>query len=148
MPASTADTITAESGLNEADDLNGNRRAPDSALNQVGRQAPGNTEAAYIPPASVPTQNLRQYFKQRWQVPPGLTQPLPYQLTLNANGSLKQVTPLNNVATQYLDKVPLPTVNQPFIAPLKPSQSLQVQLILKPDGTVQLLEGVAGDKAP
>lgn len=147
-PVSTADTIAAESDLHQADDLNGNRQAPDRSLNRLGRQAPTNAEAAYIPPTSVPAQDIRQYFKQRWQVPPDLTQPLQYQLTLNANGSLKQVTPLNNIATQYLDKVPLPRVNQPFIAPLKPSQSLQVQLILKPDGTMQILEGIAGNKAP
>lgn len=147
-PASTADTIAAGSDLHQADNLNGNRRAPDRALNRLGRQAPTNAEAAYIPPTSVPAQNIRQYFKQRWQVPSGLTQPLRYQLTLNTNGSLKQVTPLDNIATQYLDKVPLPRVNQPFIAPLKPSQSLQVQLILKPDGTMQILEGMADNKAP
>lgn len=117
-PASTADTINAESGLLETDNLSRNRRTPeDRTLNSFGRQAPGNTEAAFIPSTSVPAQNIRQYFKQRWQVPPGLTQPLPYQLTLKANGSLKQVTPLNNLAIQYFDKVPLPAVNQPFIAP-------------------------------
>lgn len=147
-PTSTADTITAESGSLEADHLSGNRRIPDRSLNQFGRQAPGNPEATSVPPISVHAQNIRQYFQQRWQVPPGLTQPLQYQLLLNTNGSLKQVTPIDSTATQYLDKVPLPEVNQPFIAPLKPSQSLQVQLILKPDGTVQLLEGMAGDKAP
>lgn len=148
-PASTADTINAESGLLETDNLSRNRRTPeDRTLNSFGRQAPGNTEAAFISSTSVPAQNIRQYFKQRWQVPPGLTQPLPYQLTLKANGSLKQVTPLNNLAIQYFDKVPLPAVNQPFIAPLKPSQSLQLQLILNPDGTVQILEDVAGGKAP
>lgn len=144
-PETTADT-SAESSLQEADRLH-SHQGPHRSLHQFGRKAPGNTDAAYVAPQSAHVQNLRQYLSQRWQVPAGLPQPLQYQLTLNANGSLKQVQPLDKVATQYLEQIPLPALNQPFIAPLQPSQTSHIRLVLKPDGTVQVFEGMAADKA-
>lgn len=142
----TADSSIAASEL-EADQLNGHR-GQQRSLNSLGRQAPSMAESASVSPQTAHLQNIRQYLSQRWQVPTGLTQLLQYQLTLNANGSLKRVQPLDPAATQYLDQVPLPAVNQPFIAPLQPSQSPQVRLILKPDGVVQLWEGGPEDQGP
>ncbi|WP_299490356.1 DUF4335 domain-containing protein [Acaryochloris sp. IP29b_bin.137] len=142
-PKPTADSSITASELQEADRFNG-RSIPQRSVDPLGQQAPESVaESAYVRPQTAHLQNIRQYLSPRWQAPLGLTQPLKYQLTLNPNGSLQQVKPLDSVAAQYLDQVPLPAVNQPFIAPLQPSQTTQVRLILKPDGVVQLMEGAS-----
>jgi len=137
--ASESDMAAADSA--EMDRSQGH---PGPQLESFNRQRPEQSETAADIPESAYVQDIHQYLDSRWRVPTGLNQPLPYQLTLNANGSLKQVQPLNQVAIQYLAQVPLPAKNQPFIAPLQPSQILQVQLILQPDGTVNVWEGGAG----
>lgn len=146
-PETTADT-SAESTSQESDRFNGHRSAnePHRSHHQAGRQAPGNTESANVASRSAHALNIRQYISQRWQVPAGLAQPLQYQLTLNANGSLKHIKPLNKVATAYLGQVPFPAVNQPFIAALNSSQSPQVRLVLSPDGSVQTFVNGTADK--
>ncbi|WP_299412864.1 DUF4335 domain-containing protein [Acaryochloris sp. IP29b_bin.148] len=145
----TATAASAESALQESDRLGSQRSVTQNpARPQAGRQAPGRQESAYVMSRSSHALNIRQYLSQRWQVPTGLTQPLPYQLTLNANGSLKSVQPLNKAATQYLEQVPFPPVNRSFIAPLKSSQAPQVRLVLNPDGTVQVLERGTSNAAP
>lgn len=143
VPKTAADpSITSKQG---ADRFSGR-----SIPQRLGQPIPGNVaeSEADVAVQSAHIQNIRQYLSQRWQVPAGLTQPLQYQLTVNANGSLKQVKPLDQVATNYLDQVPLPAVNQPFIAPLQPSQTAQVRIILRPDGIVQIFGEASGGKAP
>ncbi|NJM64892.1 MAG: DUF4335 domain-containing protein [Acaryochloris sp. RU_4_1] len=109
------------------------RRSPE----MLNRQAPTTATHSYASALAPQVVAISQYIRQRWQVPVGLSQPLQYQLTLNPNGSLKQVQPLNLVATQYLPQVPLPAAHQPFIAPFQSAQPALVRLVLQPNGTVQ-----------
>jgi hypothetical protein len=103
----------------------------------LNRQAPTTVTSSYAAALSPQAVAISQYIRERWQVPAGLSQPLQYQLTLNPNGSLKQVQPLNSLATRYLPQVPLPATHQPFIAPFQSAQPALVRLVLQPNGTVQ-----------
>ncbi|MGV0026497.1 DUF4335 domain-containing protein [Phormidesmis priestleyi] len=82
---------------------------------------------------------VRQYFKERWKPPTGLSGDLQYRLVLNPDGSLQQNLPLNEAAGLFLDRpeVGMPLYNSPFVSPLKNSRPVVIQVILGQDGTVQ-----------
>jgi hypothetical protein len=84
---------------------------------------------------------VREYFQQAWDPPEDLGQSLEYRLVIDADGALQAVTPLGQAARDYLDRTAMPGAGQPFVSPT-PGQSLQIRLLLSPNGTVQtFLEG-------
>lgn len=78
------------------------------------------------------------YFEDKWQPPGDLTQSLEYRLLLDRNGSIKRVVPLGKAAQLYLSQTNIPVSGEPFIAPLTPSQSSTIRLLLNPNGGVQV----------
>lgn len=78
----------------------------------------------------------RSFFQQRWQAPPALKQTLEYTLTLNSNGSVQQITPLNQAARTYLDRTPIPLRGEHLVSPIQ-GASLKIRLVLGPDGSVK-----------
>ena len=109
---------------------------------QRGRRSQTQPSTAIAPPQAkskpLPqATEVQQYVAQRWQAPPNLSQTLQYLLVLNVNGSLQRIQPVGVTATQYLNQIPLPNLNQPFVSPLTGSSSATIRLILEPDGTVQ-----------
>lgn len=152
--------VTAESSLpetadarTEAEEFSASDQLRDRSLEsrrqshaQLEQSSLANATQAHV--AALQVLELRQFMSQRWQVPVGLTQPLRYQLSFNANGSLKQVNPLDKAATQYLSQVPFPAANQPFITPFQSPQFPRIRLVLKPDGMVQTFVDVTAETAP
>jgi hypothetical protein len=78
------------------------------------------------------------YFEDKWQPPRDLSQSLEYRLLLDRNGSIKRVVPLGKAAQLYLSQTNIPLNGEPFIAPLTPSQSSTIRLLLNPNGGVQV----------
>jgi hypothetical protein len=88
----------------------------------------------------------RQYLTQRWQVPANLKQTLQYTLVLKSNGTIEQIKPRGQAATQYLSQTPIPGTNQPFVSPSKTSGNTMVRVVLGADGSVQtFLESSSSD---
>jgi hypothetical protein len=88
----------------------------------------------------------RQYLAQRWQVPASLRQTLQYTLVLKPNGTIGQIKPRGQAATQYLSQTPIPKTNQPFVSPSKTSGNTTVRVVLGADGSVQtFLESSSSD---
>ena len=87
---------------------------------------------------------VRDYVASRWQPanPPAST--LEYRLTLNPDGSLAQVEPLGASAQQYLNQLPLPAPQSPFVSAVGSGRRPTVRLVLRPDGTVQTFLDGAG----
>jgi hypothetical protein len=78
------------------------------------------------------------YFEDKWQPPGDLSQSLEYRLLLDRDGSIKRVVPLGKAAQLYLSQTNIPVNGEPFIAPLTPSQSSTIRLLLNPNGGVQV----------
>ncbi len=78
----------------------------------------------------------RQYLAQRWQVPANLKQTLQYTLVLNADGTIGQIKPRGQAATQYLGQTPIPETNQPFVSPTPASGKKTIRVVLGADGSV------------
>ncbi|NJL53641.1 MAG: hypothetical protein HC930_18415, partial [Hydrococcus sp. SU_1_0] len=78
------------------------------------------------------------YFEDKWQPPGDLSQSLEYRLLLDRHGSIKRVIPLGKAAQLYLSQTNIPVNGEPFIAPLTPSQSSTIRLLLNPNGGVQV----------
>jgi len=84
------------------------------------------------------TEAVTAYFEDKWQPPEDLSQSLEYRLLLDRNGSIKRVIPLGKAAQLYLSQTNIPLNGEPFIAPLTPSQSSTIRLLLNPNGGVQV----------
>ncbi len=81
-------------------------------------------------------EEARTYFQQRWTPQEGLTQPLEYTLSLNADGSIQQITPRGLTAGRFLDRTGMPLQNEPFVSPVGGEQAPRIRVVLKPDGQV------------
>ncbi len=84
------------------------------------------------------TEEVRAYFKSRWQPPADLKQSLEYRLYLRADGSIARVIPIGKAAKLYLSQTNIPVRGEKFIAPVTKSQSTKIRLLLNPDGGVKV----------
>ncbi|WP_416673081.1 DUF4335 domain-containing protein [Egbenema bharatensis] len=81
---------------------------------------------------------IRNYFLQNWQPPAEMSQTIQYRLQLNPNGSIRLITPMGTASEQFVDRTNMPLMDEPFVSPLQGIDSLQVRLVLDPDGRVQV----------
>ncbi|MFB2972327.1 DUF4335 domain-containing protein [Aerosakkonema sp. BLCC-F183] len=79
----------------------------------------------------------RNYFQSRWQPPASLTQRLEYSLTLNHDGSIRQIIPLGQLAKTYIDRTEMPLVGESFVSPIEGKHSPKIRVVLSPDGKVE-----------
>lgn len=78
----------------------------------------------------------KSYFQNTWQPPQGFKDKLEYVLTLNPDGSIQQIVPLGIASGTHLDISGVPLQGTPFVSPLPEAQSLQIRVVLEPDGRV------------
>lgn len=112
--------------------LRGGGPAPDSAVSGAA-EAADSTAFDTLPQIA----EARAYFQERWSPPEGLNQTLEYSLAIAPTGSIQGITPLGTAAGNYLDRVGVPLVGEPFVSPLPEGRSVKIRLVLSPDGTVQ-----------
>lgn len=91
------------------------------------------------PPSNSTSQLLevRTYFQEKWQPPEDLKQHLEYQLLINADGTLNQITPLGIISETYLSRLPLPESNEDFVSPSPKKQPQKMRLVFPPNGNIQ-----------
>lgn len=110
--------------------------ATDTTPKNSSATNPGNSNSLFdqIPQVA----EARQFFQQRWQPPSSLTQEqLEYTLALNADGTIKQVTPRGQVAQIYLDRTQMPLMGEPFVSPVEGGRNPEILLILHKNGKVE-----------
>nr|WP_071884366.1 DUF4335 domain-containing protein [Oscillatoria acuminata] len=78
----------------------------------------------------------KSYFQNTWQPPEGFNDKLEYVLTLNPDGSIQQIVPLGIASGTHIDISGVPLQGTPFVSPLPEAQSLQIRVVLEPDGRV------------
>ncbi|MCT7986293.1 DUF4335 domain-containing protein [Laspinema sp. A4] len=78
----------------------------------------------------------KSYFQDTWQPPEGFKDKLEYVLTLNPDGSIQQIVPLGIASGTHIDISGVPLQGTPFVSPLPEAQSLQIRVVLEPDGRV------------
>ena len=97
--------------------------------------SPDTTSAVFDPIPQVA--EVRRYFQQRWQPPSTLTQDIEYTLSLNPDGSIKNVIPRGQTAEIYLDRTEMPLAGEPFVSPIQGGRNTTIILVLSKDGKVQ-----------
>ncbi|OKH39379.1 hypothetical protein NIES2119_06465 [[Phormidium ambiguum] IAM M-71] len=110
--------------------------ATDTTRKNSSAANPGNSNSLFdqIPQVA----EARQFFEQRWQPPSGLTQEqIEYTLALNADGTIKQITPRGQVAQIYLDRTQMPLTGEPFVSPVDGGRTPEILLILHKNGKVE-----------
>jgi ABC-type cobalt transport system substrate-binding protein len=80
---------------------------------------------------------VRNYFKKRWKPPSGLNESLQYSLVLNADGTIQQILPLNNAATQYIERTNIPLPGSQLVTPAEEGGKTGINLEFSPDGKVK-----------
>lgn len=80
---------------------------------------------------------VREFFKQRWTPPQGLTQTVQYQIVVDAKGNVQSISPLGDTAGSYLDRTGIPEIGKRLTSELKSRQNARIRLVLSPDGEVQ-----------
>ncbi|AFY40854.1 DUF4335 domain-containing protein [Nostoc sp. PCC 7107] len=79
----------------------------------------------------------RSFFQKRWQPPSGLTQTLEYSLTVDVDGSIARILPLNKPAREFIDNTGIPAIGKPFVSGNKSGQNIRMRVVFSPDGKVQ-----------
>ncbi|MBU7584806.1 MAG: DUF4335 domain-containing protein [Nostoc sp. TH1S01] len=79
----------------------------------------------------------RSFFQKRWQPPAGLTQTLEYSLTVDVDGSIARILPLNKPAREFIDNTGIPAIGKPFVSGNKSGQNIRIRVVFSPDGKVQ-----------
>lgn len=87
--------------------------------------------------AGILSNEVRQYFQNKWQPPENLKQSIEYRLKFNQNGSLAKVTPVGQVAIVFLDRTGIPLLGEKITSPFSDQEEVTVRLILSPNGNVQ-----------
>ncbi|APB33272.1 hypothetical protein GlitD10_0954 [Gloeomargarita lithophora Alchichica-D10] len=98
-----------------------------------GDIAPMPTVKTAAPPELAGVQN---YFRQRWQPPATLQQPLTYRLVVTPQGTLSQIMPLSAAAGLFLDQTPMPLVGEAFMGTIPKTATIQLELA--PNGQVRV----------
>lgn len=80
---------------------------------------------------------VRNYFKKGWKAPSGLNESLQYSLVLNADGTIQQILPLNNAATEYIERTNIPLPGSQLVTPAEEGGKTGVLLQFSPDGKVK-----------
>ncbi len=79
----------------------------------------------------------RDYFKQHWEPPQSLKQPLEYNLVLDIDGTIQRIEPIGQEARNYVDRTGIPLIGERFVSPIASGQTAIIRLVLSPDGKVQ-----------
>lgn len=103
-----------------------------------------NQSERYLVNSAASLKELARYFQQRWRRSPHPTQPLQYRLVFNAQGSLQEVIPFGQEAVDHMQYVGLPHLDESVGGLLFFKQNLQVLVIFKPDGDVEVIPEVVG----
>ncbi|BAQ65617.1 hypothetical protein GM3709_2382 [Geminocystis sp. NIES-3709] len=83
---------------------------------------------------------VKQYFQDKWQPPENLKQSIEYRLKFSQNGSLAKVTPIGQVAIVFLDRTGIPLLGEKITSSFSDQEEVTVRLILSPSGNVQTFD--------
>lgn len=81
---------------------------------------------------------ILRFFQSQWKGQDSLTQNLQYSITVNPDGSVKSVTPRNELASTKFSQVPLPSPGDALIPPFSGASLATFEVTLYPDGTVSV----------
>ncbi len=111
---------------------------PDSASQSSAGPAPEESAARSQSVFDDPPQlaEAKDYFQETWQPPQGFKDKLEYVLNLNPDGSIQQIVPLGIASQTHLNMSGVPLQGTPFVSPLPEAKSLQIRVVLEPDGRV------------
>ncbi|MGJ3244982.1 MAG: DUF4335 domain-containing protein [Elainellaceae cyanobacterium] len=113
---------------------------PQQSESRISRSAADGlpNQAVLGDPNTIPQlEEIRDYFRDRWQPPESLTRNLEYRLMLNADGSIERIVPLGPTAEDYIDRTEMPLRDEPFVSRIQGGHMPQIRLILGADGDVQ-----------
>ncbi|OSO94658.1 hypothetical protein B7O87_02450 [Cylindrospermopsis raciborskii CENA303] len=78
-----------------------------------------------------------EYLQGKWRPPADFTQTLEYSITLEVNGTIQRILPLNKAAREYIDNTGIPEIGKPFVSSNKAGKTLRIRVVYSPDGKVK-----------
>ncbi len=80
---------------------------------------------------------VKEYFQDKWQPPENLKQSIEYRLQVSENGALTKITPVGQLASVFLEQVPIASTDEIITSSFTQISSATIRLILSPNGGVQ-----------
>ncbi|WP_061546649.1 DUF4335 domain-containing protein [Cylindrospermopsis raciborskii] len=78
-----------------------------------------------------------KYLQGKWRPPADFTQTLEYSVTLEVDGTIQRILPLNQAAREYIDNTGMPEIGKPFVSSNKSGKTLRIRVVYSPDGKVK-----------
>ena len=78
-----------------------------------------------------------KYLQSKWRPPADFTQTLEYSVTLEVDGTIQRILPLNQAAREYIDNTGMPEIGKPFVSSNKAGKTLRIRVVYSPDGKVK-----------
>lgn len=78
-----------------------------------------------------------KYLQGKWRPPADFTQTLEYSVTLEVDGTIQRILPLNQAAREYIDNTGMPEIGKPFVSSNKAGKTLRIRVVYSPDGKVK-----------
>ncbi|BAZ91442.1 hypothetical protein NIES932_29510 [Raphidiopsis curvata NIES-932] len=78
-----------------------------------------------------------KYLQGKWRPPADFTQTLEYSVTLEVDGTIQRILPLNQAAREYIDNTGMPEIGKPFVSSNRAGKTLRIRVVYSPDGKVK-----------
>ena len=151
IQAKTPNYNTPPGDVNKLPDslLNPNRSLPQTQpLDRLDRSnRTGDTNLAGTPDPITSQENksydtpqvaeARKYLQSKWRPPADFTQTLEYSVTLEVDGTIQRILPLNQAAREYIDNTGMPEIGKPLVSSNKAGKTLRIRVVYSPDGKVK-----------
>ena len=105
----------------------------ESDNNQAAGSKKNRTLFDTIPQVS----EARTYFEERWKPPEGMEQTLEYSVQIDENGSIQTIMPMGKAAADYIERINMPLVGEPFVSAVVYGKNPKIRVVLRPNGRVQ-----------
>ncbi|MCM1981352.1 DUF4335 domain-containing protein [Lyngbya confervoides] len=112
---------------------------PPSSKSTVDRASESARLSRADPQPQSVVSEIQKYFQARWQSQDTIQETLSFTLTLNADGTLQGIRPLNSAGERYQPQAPLPKSGEAMVSSSL-SGPVQVTVNLYPDGSVNAVQ--------
>jgi hypothetical protein len=129
-----------EIALNQEPPKDGVPVAPitaDSAT--AARRAPIATAPAPLP-SNPQTQEVQRFMERNWQAPENMIGDAEYAISVAGDGTIANITPLDEAAKINLDRTGLPLEGSPFIAPNSNNRPSKFRVFIRKKGGIDVLQ--------
>jgi Domain of unknown function (DUF4335) len=106
----------------------------------VARRGPIAATAPAPLPSNPQTQEVQRFMERNWQAPENMIGDAEYSISVAGDGTIANITPLDEAAKINLDRTGLPLEGSPFIAPNSNNRPAKFRVFIRKKGGIDVLQ--------